>query len=100
MAKARISDLENLVELSQPPASETYATEEIPSFQEGFPGLIQLENKTSVELDVTLTDGTNVRMWPRQKGSTNHVSRPFLRKLLPTYINKLVSKGDVKIINK
>lgn len=100
MAKTVINDLENLVELSQPPVSSTYASGETPIYPEGLPGLIQLENRTSVEVDVTLTDGTNVRMWPRQKGTTAHISRPFLRKLLPAYINKLVSKGDIKIINK
>lgn len=99
MAKTKIDELDNLVELSQPKASTTFEVYDAPPIPEGLPGLIQLENRTSVELDVTLTDGTNVRMWPKQKGKQAHISRPFLRKLLPAYINKLVSKGDVKIVN-
>ncbi len=75
---------------------EVYQPSELPV---GFPGLIKLENRTSVEIDVTLTDGTNIRMWPKQKKKQAHFSKPFLRKLLPEYINKLVSKGDVRIVD-
>jgi hypothetical protein len=99
MAKSKIDELENLVELSQPAMSTTFQVYEAPPVPVGMPGLIRLENRTSVEIDVTLTDGTNVRMWPKIKGKAQNISEPFLRKLLPSYINKLVSKGDIKIIN-
>jgi len=60
-------------------------------------GKVQIENMLPVEIDITLTDGTNLSLTPREKGKSNR-SDWVLRKLLPSYLNKLVAKGDIKII--
>lgn len=60
-------------------------------------GRVQIENRLPVEIDITLTDGTNLSLTPREKGKDN-LSEPVLRKLLPHYLNKMVAKGDIRII--
>lgn len=81
----------------QEPTEATDATE--PQTQPAFtPGLVRVRNKTAQELDITLTDGKNLRVGPKKKGSTQNVSRPVLRKLLPVKpINKLVSRGHIEV---
>lgn len=56
-------------------------------------GLVCIEDVKTGGTDITLTDGTNLRV-PK-----NGKSRPTLRKFVPGYINKLVAKGELRIIN-
>lgn len=62
-------------------------------------GTVQLINKMPVGIDITLLDGTNLSLGPNVKGLSVNISRPILRKLLPSYINRLISKGELKKIN-
>ena len=59
-------------------------------------GKVRIENMTTVEIDITLTDGSNLHLDPRQKGKDG-TSDFILRKLVPPYLNKLVAKGAIKI---
>jgi len=59
-------------------------------------GKVRIENRTPVEIDITLTDGSNLHLDPRQKGKDG-TSDFILRKLVPPYLNKLVAKGAIKI---
>ena len=56
-------------------------------------GLISIQDLKTGGIDITLTNGTNCRV-PK-----NGRSRPVLRKLVPSYINRLVANGELKIIN-
>lgn len=63
------------------------------------PGTIFIENKLGVEIDITLTDGTNIHMAPWSRGSDSlNRSRAFPKKLLPAYAKRLASKGEIAIL--
>ena len=61
------------------------------------PGTVVIENLVSVEVDITLTDGTNLHLMPAQSGKGLSKSRPIPRKLIPAYVKRLTTKGDLKI---
>lgn len=62
-------------------------------------GMVQLINKMSNGIDITLQDGTNVRIGPKVRGLSINKSRPILKKLIPAYVNTLISKGELKRID-
>ena len=81
---------ENSVHVSAPVAA-------ISPVSEVTPGTVVIENLVSVEIDITLTDGTNLHLMPAQSGKGFSKSRPIPKKLVPAYVKRLTAKGDLKI---
>jgi hypothetical protein len=62
------------------------------------PGLIMVVNKTRVEMDITLRDGTNLRLGPWVKNGVRNISKPVYRKLLPPYVLRMEKEGSLSIV--
>lgn len=60
-------------------------------------GTVRLHNLETSARDITLTDGTNVRLAPFSRTGLAHISAPIPKKLIPEAIKKLVTRRWVKI---
>jgi hypothetical protein len=66
----------------------------------GDPGLVIVENRTSVELGFTCLNGVDIALGPWTKSRDYHFSPPLQKKIIPAYVlNKLLKKGDVRILS-
>ena len=65
-----------------------------------IPGTAWVENLMNIEIDITLTDGTNLHMAPLSRGGGSlNKSREFPKKLLPAYAKRLAQKGEIRIVD-
>jgi hypothetical protein len=62
-----------------------------------IPGTVYVENLRPHELDIPLTDGTNLHCGPWSKNGTDHKSRSVARKLLPLYVRRLAAQKPPEI---
>lgn len=60
-------------------------------------GYVRIINMEPCPKDVTLHDGTNVRLGPFSKANTAHISEPILKKLIPDAVKKLAVRRWVKL---
>lgn len=73
-------------------------TPEQPAFTGPMPGMVRIVNLSSSERDILLLDGTTVHLAPFRRGGAAHISRPFLRKILPRKtIDKQVGRKEIRI---
>ncbi len=70
----------------------------VPVAPENIPGYVQVVNKTSHEIDITLADGRNLHVGPRTRCESYNRSEWTPKKLIPPYVRTLVIKGDLQII--
>jgi hypothetical protein len=62
-------------------------------------GKVQIVNKMSSAIDITLLDGSNLHVGPQVRGLNINKSRPVMKKHLPSYIKRMVSKKEIVIVN-
>lgn len=60
-------------------------------------GLVRIINLEASAKDITLVDGTNVRLGPHVRGGGGNVSEPILKKLLPPALKGMVTRRWIKI---
>lgn len=62
-------------------------------------GQVKVKNLRPEPRDITLTDGTNLRLGPRSRENTHHVSAPISKRLLPmSIVMKMVRRKEIKLI--
>ncbi len=62
-----------------------------------IPGTVILVNREPGAKDITLADGTNVRLAPFSRSGTGHRSKPIPKKLLPPPVRKMRDRGEIDI---
>jgi len=73
--------------------------EEAPAITEGpIPGTVRLMNMNSQAKDITLYDGTNVKLHPFNRTGSAHISRPIPKKLLPEVVRKMAQRRELAIL--
>lgn len=63
-----------------------------------MPGTVRIMNLSPYTRDITLNDGTNVRLGPFARTGLRHVSGPILKKLLPPPVKKMVKRRELKLL--
>lgn len=62
-------------------------------------GQVRVKNLRPEPRDITLTNGTNLRLGPRSKMNSNHISEPIYKRLLPMdAIMGMVRRKELKLI--
>jgi hypothetical protein len=60
-------------------------------------GLVRIVNLEASYKDITLLDGSNIRLAPYSRGGGPNVSEPVLKKLLPPALKSMVTRRWIKI---
>ena len=81
-----------------PKEKKVVAPDSAPAAEFVDPGLVTVVNLSRNEFDVTLRDGTNLRVGPWSRDGKQNVSKPVFRKLLPPYVFRLEKEGSLTII--
>lgn len=62
-------------------------------------GQVRLKNLRPEPRDITLTDGTNLRLGPRTRENDRHISAPIYKRLLHmSAIMGMVHRREIKLI--
>lgn len=61
-------------------------------------GQVRLKNMRPEPRDITLTDGTNLRLGARSRANDNHISAPISKRLLPDAVMAMVRRKELKMI--
>jgi hypothetical protein len=85
-------------EAPAPKEKKVVAPDPAPVVEFVDPGLVTVVNGTRTELDITLRDGTNLRVGPWSRDGKRNTSKPVLRTLLPPYVLRLVKEGSLTIV--
>jgi hypothetical protein len=67
----------------------TVAPVQTPTPNGGVPGTVRIHNRLPYPIDITLSDGTNVRLGVKAVGKVRHISEPIPKKLIPQVTRNL-----------
>ena len=61
-------------------------------------GKVRVMNLRPEARDITLVNGTNLRLGPRIKDSDRHISEPISKRLLPPPVEDMVKRKEIRLI--
>lgn len=61
-------------------------------------GKVRVVNLRPEPRDITLVNGTNLRLGPRIKDNDRHISEPISKRLLPPPVEGMIKRKEIKLV--